>query len=257
MRLQDLHTHTRHSDGQSNTELMVQTAGIYGLDTIAITDHCSDRFPFDARRIARECEEMRAWASCHVMAGVEAVITDREGRLAVTDEMLPHLDIVLCEMNRSTKDCFETESTAARAENIIQTLANACRRNPCIRVLAHPLNVAGVTGVGLDLFTEPLLDELARACRETNVAFEIMSDQWWWFRTQPIDAVTEQYARIVRFMAERGVELTLGSDAHSHQGVANFFWARRVMALAGVDQSQIAYVDPPKPTLGLARRAAS
>ena len=51
MRMQDLHTHTTYSDGKSDFRLMVQTAGVYGLDTIAITDHCSSAFPFDAKRM--------------------------------------------------------------------------------------------------------------------------------------------------------------------------------------------------------------
>jgi histidinol phosphatase-like PHP family hydrolase len=248
MRLQDLHTHTDYSDGKSDVRLMAQTAGLYGLDTIAITDHCSEQFPFAAPRIAHDCEEARQWAACHVMAGVEAVATDIDGRLSVTGEMLPYLDIVLCEMNRNTKGCFETENTDARAENIIRTLVNACRRNLRIRVLAHPLNVAAITGVDLDQFTEPLLNELAKACRETNVAFEIMSDLWWWFRTQPLDAVMEKYARIVGTMAAKGVEITLSSDAHSHQGVGNFIWARQVMAKAGITDDRIAYIEPPKET---------
>ena len=100
MRIQDLHTHTTYSDGKSDVKLMIQAANVYGLDTIALTDHCSEQFPFDAGRIARDCDEVRQWARCHVMAGVEAVITDVEGRLTVTEETASILDIVLCEVDR-------------------------------------------------------------------------------------------------------------------------------------------------------------
>ena len=249
---QDLHTHTVHSDGTSDIRLMIQTAGVYGLNTIAITDHCSDRYSFDAERLQQECAAARKEAACHVIAGVEAVVLDIDGHLSIADEMIPHLELVLGELNRKTKGCFESGHPEQRAENIIRAMVNACRRNPCLRILAHPLNVAAPAGVDLALFTEDLLDELALACRQNQVAFELMSDQWWWFRNQPLDKVTEEYARIVSYIAGKGVELTLGSDAHSHQGVGNFIWAMRVMELADIDESRIAYIVPPNPTPGVA-----
>lgn len=244
MRLQDLHTHTNYSDGKNDVALMVLAADVYGLDTIAITDHCSERFEFNISGLVRDCEAAREWARCHVLVGAEAAILDIEGRISIADDIASCLDIVLCELSRNAKGCLVSEDADERAENIIKAMVNACRRNPCIQVLAHPLNVAGVANVDLDRFREPLLDELAKACLETSVAFELMSDQWWWFRHQSIDAVTEKYARIVSYMASKGVEFTLGSDAHSHQGVGNFIWARKVLALAGVGEDQIAYIEP-------------
>ncbi|MGI6611736.1 MAG: PHP domain-containing protein [Limnochordia bacterium] len=243
MRLQDLHTHSSYSDGKNDVGLMVLAADVYGLDTIAITDHYSDRYAFNITDLVRDCEAAREWANCDVMVGVEAVITSIAGHVSVTDEVLPHLDLVLCELGPQVVEPVMTLPVERRAESLTRAMVNACRRNPCIRILAHPLNMAAIAGVDLNQFSEPLLDELATTCIETGVAFEVMSDQWWWFRHQPIDAVTGKYARIVSYMASKGVEFTLGSDAHSHQGVGNFTWARRVLSLTEVSEEQIAYID--------------
>ena len=212
---------------------MIQTAGVYGAQhNCYYRSLQGDRYSFDAERLQQECAAARKEAACHVIAGVEAVVLDIDGHLSIADEMIPHLELVLGELNRKTKGCFESGHPEQRAENIIRAMVNACRRNPCLRILAHPLNVAAPAGVDLALFTEDLLDELALACRQNQVAFELMSDQWWWFRNQPLDKVTEEYARIVSYIAGKVLRAHLGSDAHSHQGVGNFIWAMRVMELA-------------------------
>ena len=45
--------------------------------------------------------------------------------------------------------------------------------------------------------------------------------------------------------------MKVGSNTHSHQGVGNFIWARRLPVLAGVGEDRLAYIDPPKKAPGL------
>lgn len=235
----DLHTHTTHSDGRNGLELNVQGAEAVGLATVATTDHYNARMRWPIDAVLAEVQEVRRTANVELLSGAELHVLDVEGTLSMEPEDRAKFDVILVEMYHGTEGIFDGSGRLV-FENLARCVDNFCRRNEYVDVFAHPFNVLGPKGIDLDAFPEEILRQIAASLRETGVAFEIMSDQWFWFRRSvPIARLTEQYLRIVRIMNDEGVLFSFGSDAHSHQGVGNVAWSKRLAARAGIAPERI------------------
>jgi histidinol phosphatase-like PHP family hydrolase len=66
-----------------------------------------------------------------------------------------------------------------------------------------------------------------------------MNDMPWWFPEVSVAAVTDGYAAIVATAVAAGCRLTLGSDAHFHQGIGQHAWSLRVLEVAGVPEDRL------------------
>ncbi len=231
----DMHLHTVFSDGRDPADLMMWTAAMLGLEVIAITDHLSGRaFPsgqgldeyFGSIEKAAE-----AYPGLTVLKGVEGTVLDADGTVSVPDDLLERFDVVLVDVGWKTRGIARDppKDRARLLENVRRICCSLCE-NPFVDIAAHPFNLGRlVEGFSLDWLEEALLQEIACAFRETGTAFEVMSDIWWWFPAVGEAEMTAGYSRILRVFHEACVRFTLGSDAHSHQGVGNLAYARKLL----------------------------
>lgn len=214
----DLHVHTKASDGVDTLERMVAAARAHRLSYIAITDHSKHLgvvHGLDAERLARQGEAIDALnEKLHgftVLKGAEVDILE-DGRLALPRAALDRLDVVVAAVH----DHFGL-SEAKQTKRLLRAL-----EGPCVSILAHPSGrlIGERDPYAFDF--EQVLD----AVRERGGFLEVNG--------QPSRLDLDDSH--VKAAVERGVLLSIASDAHSAVQFANLDggvrqarrgWARR------------------------------
>jgi DNA polymerase (family 10) len=197
----DLQMHTTASDGHDSLEDMARAAMARGYEYIAITDHSqglgivqglSPRRVREQRRLIDALNEKLA--PFRVLAGIELEIRI-DGTLALPDDILAELDIVLASVHTSMRQ--DREMMTRRVVTAMQ--------NSHVDIIAHPTGrlINQRDRLNLDF------DAVLRAAEETGTILEI--------NAQPnrLDLDGEH----VRAAIEAGVLLSLGTDAHSTDGL--------------------------------------
>lgn len=197
----DLQMHTDWSDGHDDLEAMARAARARGYEYIAITDHSvglgivqglsPQRLQEQRQLIDRLNEEL---APFRILAGVELEIRV-DGTLALPDEVLAELDIVLASVHTSMRQDAETMT-----ERVLAAIYN-----PHVDIIAHPTGrlINQRDRLNLDF------DRVLRAAAETGTILEING------QPNRLDLDGEH----VRAAIEAGVMLSLGTDAHSVEGL--------------------------------------
>ncbi len=199
----DLHVHSVASDGQDSLEEMVAAARRQKLSYIAMTDHSKYLGivrGLDADRLERQGEAIDALNGTlrgfTVLKGAEVDILE-DGRLALPDAVLGKLDVVVIAVH-SHFGLPEARQTT----RILRAL-----ERPNVSILAHPSGrVLGERGpYALDL--ERVIDAVhARGCfLEVN--------------SQPLRLDLDDIH--IKAAIERGVRLSIASDAHSIDQLVN------------------------------------
>lgn len=197
----DLQMHTIASDGHDSLEDMARAAMARGYAYIAITDHSQglgivqgltpERLREQRKLIDKLNDEL---APFRVLAGIELEIRI-DGTLALPDDVLEELDIVLASVHTSMRQDRETMTRRVVA----------AMRNSHVNIIAHPTGrlINQRDRLNLDF------DAVLRAAQETGTILEI--------NAQPnrLDLDGEH----VRAAIEAGVLLSLGTDAHSTDGL--------------------------------------
>lgn len=237
----DLHLHTTYSDGKASIAEMLFAAEHMGLSHIAITDHCKNADVSWLDRALADIAREEPRYTVKVLRGMEVLVLDRTGRLAITEQDLGKLDIVLAEIAGATK--IQPETAGADRQTLVghymTTLLNTIR-NPRADIIAHPFNFdRHYPAIALADFTEGDLERLADGFVKHRKAFEIMNNIWWWYPHVEPKRFYEDYVRILKLFAQHGVIFSLGSDAHSIGGVGNLIWTQRAIRAAGIAESQI------------------
>ena len=243
----DLHTHSTYSDGKGSLHDNIHAAEAMGLSHIALTDHLRVEKQDWVDEALRELrDEPPEGYRVKILKGAEAALLDSSGRISIDDKAAAKLDIVLCDMGWHSLG-FAGDASAIPKDQIIERIVecfiNLCR-NPLVDVVAHPFNFGRHTKavVSPDEIPHDSLLKIADTFVSESTAFEIMNNAWWWHPTMHPRDLTDQYVKIVKLFAQRGVRFTLGSDAHGIGGIGNLGWSRRVLAEADVPHAQI--VDP-------------
>lgn len=195
--LGDTQCHTNWSDGANTLEEMAEAAKRTGYEYLVITDHAGmlkianaldeDRLIKQMKEIDRINQKMsgfRLIKSCEVDI-------EEDGSLAIKDEILEKLEIVSAAIHSKFK-MPEKEMT----KRVIRAI-----ENPNVDVIVHP--TARVIQK-----REPIalnMEEVFKAAKANNVALEVNSH---------IDRL-DLNAENVRRAVEKGVKLTIGTDAHS------------------------------------------
>lgn len=214
----DLHVHTDASDGNGTLAEMVAAARARKLSYIAITDHGKHLgivHGLDADRLARQGEAIDALNdSLHditVLKGAEVDILE-DGRLALPDTVLAKLDVVVIAIHGHF-GLSEAKQTA----RVLRALDR-----PHVSILAHPSGRLLGEREPCALDFERVLD----AARARGCALEVNG--------QPLRLDLDDVH--VKSARERGVLLSIASDAHSTDQLANLDggvrqarrgWARR------------------------------
>ncbi len=197
----DLQMHTDASDGHDTLADMARAAVAKGYEYIAITDHSlglgivqglsPERVREQRKLIDALNEDL---APFRVLAGIELEIRV-DGTLALPDDVLAELDIVLASVHTSMRQDRETMTRRVVA----------AMHSPHVDIIAHPTGrlINQRDRLNLDF------DAVLRAAEETGTILEI--------NAQPnrLDLDGEH----VRAAIEAGVLLSLGTDAHSTEGL--------------------------------------
>jgi DNA polymerase (family X) len=205
----DLHMHSRWSDGRATIAEMAAAAAARGLAYIAITDHSAYlgvTGGVDAARLREQAAEVaavnaeyaRRGSAFRVLHGVEVDITP-DGTLALPDEVLSELDLVIASLHISLRQ--PREQITAR---LLQAIAN-----PHIDLIAHPTGRILNRRPGADLDMEAIFQ--AAAAHGTILEINAGPDRL------DLDAGN------VRRALELGVDLSINSDAHHPDDLA---WLR-------------------------------
>lgn len=234
----DYHCHSVYSDGRVELEEIAVAAAARGLDEIAVTDHGPGALGIgvkDAGVYLELRERVRefnlAGLSPRVLVGAEANITSLQGDLDLPEEIIGQLDIVIAGMHPYTvpetvTDGFQLFATnhlrhlgrtwRERAINANTKATVACLYHHDIDILAHP-----------GLFFQVDIEEVARACAQNGVLFEINCGH-----EHP------DVSDIIK--AERlGVDFIINSDAHFAEMVGNFDYGEQVIARLGIAPERV------------------
>ncbi len=202
----DLHMHTTATDGRADAATMAIAARDAGLSYIAITDHSralAMANGLDERGALEHARRVRALngsiEGMTVLAGIECDIRP-DGSMDLDDECLAQLDIVIASVH-SAFNQDESQMT----ERILRAIS--C---PWVDVLGHPTGRLILKRDGYQLNMERVIAAAAAA----GVALEINS------QIDRLD-LDEHHARLAR---DRGVKLTIDSDAHSPTALGNTRW---------------------------------
>ena len=198
----DLHVHSNWSDGVNTIEELAQAAIVQGYEYIAITDHTQGlgvAHGLDEARFAQRQREIDAlnerFAPFRILSGAEVEIR-ADGRLDLDDETLARLDVVVAAVHTGLRG--EADRVTARVVQAIQ--------HPHVDVLAHPTGRIIGERAAMELDFDAVLD----AAAEHHVALEINATP------NRLDLDGEHARRAI----ERGVRLTIGTDAHRVEGLS-------------------------------------
>jgi len=193
--LGDLHVHTKASDGNNSIEEMAKVAKENGLRYIAITDHGGKTIShINEKELEKQIKEIdklnKKMQGIIILKGIEVDINSN-GSLALKDSVLKKLDVVIASVHSGFK--FPEDKQTARVLKAMD--------NPYVNILGHP------TG-RLIQRREPLnlnLEKIYEKAKEKNIALEINASP---------DRLDLNDAE-VRGAIEKGVKITIGTDAHS------------------------------------------
>jgi DNA polymerase (family 10) len=193
----DCHCHTDWSDGMETIEQMARAAKKMGYQYLAITDHAGFlkiANGLDERRLLKQMAEIdrvnQRVSGIKILKGAEVDVKD-DGCLAIKDEVLAKLDLVLGAVHSSFKMTKEDMT-----KRLIRTI-----KSPHVDIIAHP------TGRLIHKREAYSLDfgQIFKAAKETKTALEINA----YFERLDLKDTD------IRQTKEAGVKLIIGTDAHS------------------------------------------
>jgi histidinol phosphatase-like PHP family hydrolase len=227
----DCHAHSTLSDGALTVEQIVQRAEYLGVRP-SVTDHISRDVglgPQDVDAVARYLDELerhpvlRGGEFCwhdslwrELPPEVTRRFTHRIGSLHAV--ILPDESVVHA-FSRRFPDGLSVE---AYMDVFIENLERLARQMP-VDILAHPtlMPLALRDRPTDELWTEGHEDRAARALRQAGIALEVSA------RYRP-------HARLVSRAAQAGVRISLGSDGHSPEQVADVSWPLALTRSLGI-----------------------
>lgn len=234
----DLHCHTTATDGKDDVRTMLGAAKANGLAYLAITDHSR------ALAMANGLDEDRALAHAAavreaaseigigVLAGIECDILP-DGSLDLADECLAQLDLVIA----SVHSAFQQDEATMTAR-LLKAL-----ENPWVDVLGHPTGRLLLRRPPLRMQFDSVLD----ACATHGVALEINC------QVDRLD-LNDIHAR---HAAERGVRLTISTDAHSVAALGLTRWGVAVARRAWLTPEHVLNTRPLEGLRATLRRRRS
>ncbi len=199
----DLHCHSDYSDGLNSIEEMAQAAQKKGYGYIAITDHSQSLkiagglSLADLARKKKEIDRLNSrLKDFRILYGTEVDI-DSEGDIDYPDAVLKEFDIVVGAIHIGFKQS---------SLQMTRRLVKACQ-SKLVNFISHPTGRLWGTrdSYGLDL------EEVIKACRDSNTALEINSFP------DRLD-LNDQNSR---FAKQLGARLAINTDSHAIQHLEN------------------------------------
>ena len=214
----DIHMHTTASDGEASILEMAEAAKALGYQFIVITDHSqvlSIANGLTPKRFAAHIEAIEAANTqiedFTIFSGLEVDIL-KDGTLDMDHDLLARCDWVVGSIH--TAMTLDSQAMTDRLLRAIDTNLLSCLGHPTGRILG------GRQGYQYDM--ETVLD----ACAQHHTAVEINGSPG------RFDLNPENAARA----KQKGVQIVLGSDAHSTRGLESMHFA--------VKQARRAWLEP-------------
>ncbi|MBL7155010.1 MAG: DNA polymerase/3'-5' exonuclease PolX [Candidatus Portnoybacteria bacterium] len=198
----DCHVHTDWSDGMETIEQMAKAAKKMGYQYLVITDHAGFlkiAHGLDEKRLLKQMAEIdrvnQRLSRIKILKGAEVDVKDN-GSLAIKDEVLAKLDLVLAAIHSSFK---------MNKKDMTERLLRAIN-NSQVDIIAHP------TGRKIHKREAYSLDfeKIFKAAKKTKTALEICA----YFERLDLKDTD------VRQAIETGVKLVISTDAHSSNHLA-------------------------------------
>jgi len=212
----DIHCHTINSNHAYSTitENAAHAASI-GLTHIGIADH-GPGMPGGAHKyhfynlgaLPKHIHGVR------VLRGIEANILNRDGELDFPNDILSRLDFVIASMHREVILTSGVEANTA-------TLVNAMQ-NPNVHIIGHPNNIVYPINI----------EEVVRAAADTHTILEVNNHSLipGSFRYNGED----EFVQMLELCKKYRVQVLASSDAHYHEAVGDFSYAKQLIESAGL-----------------------
>lgn len=235
----DYHTHCRNSDGRQTVEQIVQAASRRGLKEVGITDHGPLAAVIGVKNAGvylelkhRADEFNAAGHDIKLLVGAEANIRDRQGTLDLPAGVIDELDLLIAGLHPYTLPTSVQEGYELYARNSMRHLGQGQRQkaiaanteatvealnnNPQIDILSHP-----------GLFFTVDIEEVARACIENDVLFEINCGH----EHPSVSDIMKAKALGVRFI--------ISSDAHFENSVGELHYGLGIVESFGIEPNRV------------------
>ncbi|MEW6621894.1 MAG: phosphatase [Bacillota bacterium] len=215
----DLHTHTISSGHAYSTiaENLAEAAK-KGLKLMAVTDHGPHMpggphlYYFGTMRVLPN-----KYMGIELLKGIEANIIDLEGSIDLPDIYYPMLDIVLAGFHTY---CYPGGNIKENTRAMIKAM-----QNPLVDVIVHPGNP--------EFMVDPA--EIVLAAKEYGILLEINNSSLGLSRAGSYG----NCLKIAEKIAEAGIKVAVGSDAHWAGQVGDFSAALGLIAKAGIKEEQV------------------
>lgn len=153
-----------------------------------------------------------------ILKGVEANVLDYDGHLDMTDESLKKLDVVIASLH---EPCYGSGTMEENTESLINVM-----KNPYVDIIAHP----GNPKFPIDI------ERIVEAALKYDKMLEINNGTFTGSRSGSFD----NCLKIARTAKEKGVTLTVGSDAHIAFDIGRFDKAEIILDRAEVPDELVA-----------------
>ena len=231
----DMHIHTNRSDGHPDltVEVALRRFGEAGFRWIAFADHWS---PDTNGAIFREQKQdvidvhRRLGLDMNVFVSTEVDSINSAGELA-NERVGEYVDYISVAPNHYTLKWVESPTIGRLIDCQHETLLNLAKRKD-VSVILHPWVDAIAYGWDtyelIDEVPTSYLDEFAQTAKQHNTAIEIHR------------GMELSYVRLVRALKAAGTRVTIGSDAHSFDGlVVGTESAKRLARLAKIEDDDL------------------
>lgn len=231
----DCHAHTTFSDGALTVDQLIDRARARGVRP-SVADHCSH----DVARSLKHVDEVRryldALEDCDVLRAGEFCWHDTLWREMPPDlvrrmtHRIGSLHAIVLDNGYHVHAFARRMPSGLTAEAYMDAhLANAARfaREMPVDILAHPTLIAmPFRSRAEELWTEEREERLVRALAAAGIGFEVSN------RYRP-------HERLVRRAHAAGVRLSLGSDGHTAEQVADVAFPLALTRRLGVPDEEL------------------
>lgn len=278
MEIHDLHVHTVYSKDVKDTKLsfenIVCRAEEKKIAGIGFANHYHPGFNALA---AEEITSSRTFVSTYrgplsVHLGIEASILDQEGRITLTEKERLLFDYAIASLHPNFPDVTEFPvANVGKFIDFLHYLYLNITAHPLVDIIGHPWNLHaksvydntrsfyGICKNILDIspaacfdkIPDSYFEEFAQAVKERNKAVELNAYGVATKEIRPLYGEDEKernefgasYLRFYRILAQRGVKLTVGSDAHSLDRIGDTLLLEHYLKLLGVNEEQLWWPD--------------
>ncbi len=224
---EDMHIHSRFSDGKATIQENVEQALRRGLTRICCVDHVRRNTPWVPEFVAEVHQAQRNNPTIPLYCGLEAKILNQSGALDLPDS-IAGADYIYAADHRFPlgDECYSPEEIRERLKNkslteagaiasLVEATRNAMLRRPAL-VLAHLFSILPKVHLDESAVSDAQLQELARTARLTGATIEV--DERW---RCPSLRTTAAFHKL-------GVPVICSTDSHSLETVGNYIYVQGV-----------------------------